>query len=242
MALGKHKIEYEVLEGWDQLPEGWSFVEVAGVACDSQDRVYVFNRGAYPMIVFDKEGKFLNAWGEGMFVEPARHLHRPPRQSLARRRQGPHGPQVHDRRQEADDARRVGQGRRHRLQDRREPGQARGGAVSPRHQRRRAAGRRHVHRRRLRQRPRPQVLQGRQAARSPGASRARTRASSSCRTASRSTARGWCMSPTARTRACRSSIPRASTCASGRSSTAPTTSSSTTRTCCTSPRAASTTT
>ena len=35
---------------------------------------------------------------------------------------------------------------------------------------------------------------------------------------------------------------RASTCASGRSSTAPTTSSSTTRTCCTSPRAASTTT
>ena len=49
MALGKHKIEYEVLEGWEQMPEGWSFIEVAGVACDSQDRVYVFNRGAHPM-------------------------------------------------------------------------------------------------------------------------------------------------------------------------------------------------
>ena len=70
MALGKHKIEYEVLEGWDRLPEGWSYVEVAGVACDSQDRVYVFNRGAHPVIVFDKEGKFLNAWGEGMFKGP----------------------------------------------------------------------------------------------------------------------------------------------------------------------------
>jgi hypothetical protein len=70
MALGKHRIEYEVLEGWDRLPEGWSYIEVAGVACDSRDRVYVFNRGAHPVIVFDKEGKFLNAWGEGLFKGP----------------------------------------------------------------------------------------------------------------------------------------------------------------------------
>ena len=46
MALGPHRIEFEVLEGWGHLPEGWSYVEVAGVACDSRDRVYVFNRGA----------------------------------------------------------------------------------------------------------------------------------------------------------------------------------------------------
>ena len=70
MAIGPHKIEYEVIQGWEQMPEGWSFVEVAGVACDSHDRVYVFNRGKYPIIVFDKEGKFLNAWGEGMFKGP----------------------------------------------------------------------------------------------------------------------------------------------------------------------------
>ena len=70
MAIGPHKIEYEVFAGWEQMPEGWSFIEVAGVACDSHDNVYVFNRGAHPMIVFDKEGKFLNAWGEGQFVGP----------------------------------------------------------------------------------------------------------------------------------------------------------------------------
>lgn len=67
MAIGPHRLEYEVLEGWEQLPDGWSFVEVAGVAVDSKDRVYVFNRGAHPMIVFDKEGRFLDAWGEGVF-------------------------------------------------------------------------------------------------------------------------------------------------------------------------------
>jgi hypothetical protein len=64
MAVGPHKIEYEVIKGWEQMPDGWSFFEVAGVACDSKDNVYVFNRGKYPMIIFDKEGKFLNAWGE----------------------------------------------------------------------------------------------------------------------------------------------------------------------------------
>lgn len=69
MAIGPHRLEYEVLEGWEQLPEGWSFVEVAGVAVDSQDRVYVFNRGDHPVIVFDKDGKFLNAWGEGVFAD-----------------------------------------------------------------------------------------------------------------------------------------------------------------------------
>lgn len=68
MALGRNKLEYEVVEGWEQLPEGWSFVEVAGVATDSKDRVYAFNRGAHPIIVFDRDGKFLNAWGEGVFT------------------------------------------------------------------------------------------------------------------------------------------------------------------------------
>ena len=68
MAIGPHKLEYEVLEGWEQLPEGWSFVEVAGVAVDSRDRVYVFGRGAHPIIVFDKDGKFLDAWGEDVFT------------------------------------------------------------------------------------------------------------------------------------------------------------------------------
>jgi len=67
---GANKIEYEVLEGWQQLPEGWSFVEVAGVATDSRDRVYAFNRGEHPMIVFDADGNFLDAWGEGIFTNP----------------------------------------------------------------------------------------------------------------------------------------------------------------------------
>jgi DNA-binding beta-propeller fold protein YncE len=53
--------------GWPQLPAGWDFVEVAAVATDSADRVYVFNRGDRPVIVFSPDGEFLHAWGEGAF-------------------------------------------------------------------------------------------------------------------------------------------------------------------------------
>ena len=28
MNIGQHRLAYEVLEGWERLPEGWSFVEV----------------------------------------------------------------------------------------------------------------------------------------------------------------------------------------------------------------------
>ena len=70
MAKGPHNLEYEVLEGWEKLPEDWSFVEVAGIGVDRQDLVYVFNRGEHPMIIFDKEGQFIDAWGEGIFTNP----------------------------------------------------------------------------------------------------------------------------------------------------------------------------
>lgn len=64
------KLAYEVVKSWDKLPNGWSYVEAAGVATDSQDRVYVFNRGEHPVIVYDRSGKFLTSWGEGLFNNP----------------------------------------------------------------------------------------------------------------------------------------------------------------------------
>jgi DNA-binding beta-propeller fold protein YncE len=65
--LGSGEHRYKVVENWAQLPEGWEFKDVAAVACDRQDRVYVFNRGEHPMMVFDRDGNFLRSWGEGTF-------------------------------------------------------------------------------------------------------------------------------------------------------------------------------
>src|SRR5687767_11406232 len=59
-------MHYRPVEGWGRLPEGWSYVEATSVAVDASDNVWVFNRGAHPVIVFDREGKFLRSWGEGL--------------------------------------------------------------------------------------------------------------------------------------------------------------------------------
>jgi DNA-binding beta-propeller fold protein YncE len=66
-VLGSGEHRYRVVEDWAKLPDGWAFKDVAAVACDRKDQVYVFNRGEHPMIVFDRDGNFLRAWGEGTF-------------------------------------------------------------------------------------------------------------------------------------------------------------------------------
>jgi len=68
MILGNSDFRYEVDTEWHKLPGGWSLREVADVEVDGEDNVYVFNRGAHPMIVFDKDGKFLKSWGENLFT------------------------------------------------------------------------------------------------------------------------------------------------------------------------------
>ncbi|HEX4892307.1 MAG TPA: peptidyl-alpha-hydroxyglycine alpha-amidating lyase family protein [Hyphomicrobiaceae bacterium] len=67
VILGQGEHKYKVIENWAKLPDGWEFMDVGAVAVDSKDRVYVFNRGEHPMIVFDREGNFIKSWGEGVF-------------------------------------------------------------------------------------------------------------------------------------------------------------------------------
>ncbi len=68
VKLGRGRFTYSVEENWEKLPPGFSWTDAAAVAVDSNDRVYVFNRGEHPMIVFDSEGNFLKSWGEGVFT------------------------------------------------------------------------------------------------------------------------------------------------------------------------------
>jgi hypothetical protein len=56
--------QYELVEGWGKLPPGWCWGQVAGVACDSQDRVHVYTRTEHPYMIFDKSGSMVDHWGE----------------------------------------------------------------------------------------------------------------------------------------------------------------------------------
>jgi hypothetical protein len=68
MIVGSGEFRYEIAEGWEQLPKGWRHGDVTNVVTDSQDRVYVFNRSEHPVIVYDRDGRFLGSWGEGVFT------------------------------------------------------------------------------------------------------------------------------------------------------------------------------
>ena len=70
MPVGEASLTFELVPDWEQLPEGWTHGDVAGVACDSQDRVYVFNRSEHPVIVYEPDGTFIRSWGEGIFTRP----------------------------------------------------------------------------------------------------------------------------------------------------------------------------
>jgi DNA-binding beta-propeller fold protein YncE len=64
LALAQGPLPYHPLENWAKLPAGWNLGECSGVAVDKNDNVWVFNRGAHPVIEFDSAGKMLRAWSE----------------------------------------------------------------------------------------------------------------------------------------------------------------------------------
>ena len=74
---GTHRYHYQ--RNWAKLPRGWSFgstdprdhpprTALKG-AVDSNGDVYVLSRSAHPVTVFDPDGRFVTAWGEGRFSD-----------------------------------------------------------------------------------------------------------------------------------------------------------------------------
>ena len=58
---------YNPIANWPAVSD-WK--EVAGVATDSHDRVFVFSRGPRPLMVYEPDGTFVAEWDASMFVRP----------------------------------------------------------------------------------------------------------------------------------------------------------------------------
>lgn len=68
MIVGSGEFQFQANAAWARWPDNWNVSEVAAVATDSRDRVFVFNRGDHPVSVFSPGGEFLCSWGEGDFT------------------------------------------------------------------------------------------------------------------------------------------------------------------------------
>ena len=57
---------FEPVAYWAKLPMGVTFRgDATSVATDSDDNVYVFNRGTHPVAVFDSDGQLYRRMGSG---------------------------------------------------------------------------------------------------------------------------------------------------------------------------------
>lgn len=67
MIYGNSDFSYEPVAGWGTSVQALNVHEVAGVAVDGQDRLYLLSRNVPPVIVLDCEGTILEHWGEDIF-------------------------------------------------------------------------------------------------------------------------------------------------------------------------------
>jgi DNA-binding beta-propeller fold protein YncE len=71
-TVGQGNFSYAVDKHWGRhTGQQSAFGLISGVACDSRDRVYLFNRLPDPrVLVLDRSGNLLNEWGRGQFGHP----------------------------------------------------------------------------------------------------------------------------------------------------------------------------
>ena len=73
MKLGSGNFVYEYVDDWPKVPDDIKLGWVAAVAVDALDNVYVYSRSEIPMVIFDREGNFVDGWRQGVLDNEAAH-------------------------------------------------------------------------------------------------------------------------------------------------------------------------
>ena len=68
--LGRGTYTYTPVDHWGNFPDEIILGDVAGIAVDAKDFVYLFNRGEHPVVVLSQHGEVLRTWGHGIFKNP----------------------------------------------------------------------------------------------------------------------------------------------------------------------------
>ena len=73
-TIGMGNYRYEYRPDWANLPSGMDLQAPSAVAVDSQDNLYVFQRGDPPVLVFDRDGELVAQWQRKNGVPTDAHL------------------------------------------------------------------------------------------------------------------------------------------------------------------------
>ena len=66
--MGMGNLRYKLVEGWEKLPADLKHLDCVGAGVDANDRVYLITRSDARVIVYEQDGTFVAAWGEGVFT------------------------------------------------------------------------------------------------------------------------------------------------------------------------------
>ncbi|HZQ99607.1 MAG TPA: peptidyl-alpha-hydroxyglycine alpha-amidating lyase family protein [Chloroflexota bacterium] len=69
MATVEQELRYRVVEGWEKAPANANRQDAVGVGVDSRGRVYLVTRVRSQVLVYEQDGTFVAAWGEGQFTD-----------------------------------------------------------------------------------------------------------------------------------------------------------------------------
>ncbi len=61
-------LHYKLVVGWEKLPADLKHLDCVGAGVDAKDRVYLITRSDARVIVYEQDGTFVTAWGEGVFT------------------------------------------------------------------------------------------------------------------------------------------------------------------------------
>src|SRR6202051_2721902 len=68
MVQTSYVLPSRVVDGWEQLPAGFSHLDSSGVGVDAHDNVYLLTRSEARIVVYSPEGRYLRSWGEELFT------------------------------------------------------------------------------------------------------------------------------------------------------------------------------
>jgi DNA-binding beta-propeller fold protein YncE len=64
------QLHYQLAPDFLKLPSSLYLSEVSAVALNSRGHIFVFQRGAHPLVEFDEKGNFVRTMGDGLFTRP----------------------------------------------------------------------------------------------------------------------------------------------------------------------------
>ena len=70
MRVGSGDFTYELDRAWGELPDGAVLNVIAGLGIDDDDNLYLLSRGTPPVLVLNRDGKCVDAWGGDIFMRP----------------------------------------------------------------------------------------------------------------------------------------------------------------------------